>query len=439
MSGQLRVIKVGFGLVLTGISGVIVRALMAPSEPPPRWDLFLFILVALVGAIGSYVALLLGRCAEGGVDMGGRYWWPEQRSAWFGFGLFLIVIPVFLVFYATTSYSADARRIAELDYSISPAQVDKVLSFEHSQNRRTGNSAYASEIEASIPFSDGPRNIVGKVYSDEPMRPGDTVWALYAPSSSSLGAVLDTNRSVLQEKVGGSAGAPLIFLVVGWAAWWLFLAWLCGRSGSSFPALKAGRARSLEVIVRGGGSARVSASGKAAVSRRPSPCLFLSVGGNRQMLFFMDRAIDPVALGSAITGEALLYWAPPLRSGQHNTTKRQAVLIVPGDRYVRGWVDETPDYPLPEGLLVPASKDIPGNRPRAIVTKPIWEPSIHGVGFVALQIALLALLMMTLNIGTAGMVLAAIVALLALPAAWMVTANRRTRRLTQFLTEIRLS
>jgi hypothetical protein len=437
MSAKPRVMKCCLMLVLAGVIGVVVRALTAPSEPPPRWDLFILILVALAGALGAFIALFLSRSTRAGVAFGSRYWWPEQRSTWMGFGLFLTVIPVSLVFYATNSYSVDARRIADMDHVIRVVEVRDVLSSDHSENQRTGNSSYASKIEISISFSDGRRTIEGKVYSDEPLRSGDVVWALYAPSSKSSGAVLSANRGDLEEKVGGTVGVPLILLVVGWAAWWLFLALLCGRVGSSFPALKSGRARSLEVLVSGGAAARFGGDGSGGAGR-PSPCLLLSVGRDTQLPFLMNRAVDSSALGSTITGEACLYWAPPLRGGHQNSAKRQAVLVVPGDRYVRGWVTETLGSPLPDGSPVPAAKELPGSSRelRAIITLPVWEASIHGVGLVALQIALLALLVMTLNIGTAGAVLLAVIALLALPVAWMVTASRRTRRLTRFLSAV---
>lgn len=436
MSNMFRTMSVWLTLVALGIVAVVVRALGAPSEPTPRWDLFVCILVALTGATGGFIALRRTLPSVMSADSGGRYWWPVQRSTWMGFGLFLIVVPVLLVAYATLSYSAEAWRITEAGHTIRGVKVNEVISSEQSSNQRTGNSTYSSEVEVSVPFAAGSRDVAGKVFSDEPMQPGDEVWALYAPSSASLGAILDTDRGALAEKTGGHAGLPLVLLVAGWTAWWLFLAWLCGTVGSSLPGLKAGRVRALGVSVVGGGSARVRRSQDGQELGRPNPCLLLEGASGVRLRLFMDRAVDPVSLAANIAGEVQLYWAPRPRTGSQGSSRRQAVLVAPDNRYVRGWVDAAPGSVIPDGAPVPASKELPGGRDlRAIRTLPVWDPAVHGVGFVALQVALLALMLMTLGVGTLGAAGLASIAVLALPIAWMVTASRRARNLGRLLVQ----
>lgn len=433
MSHMFRSMRVYLTLVALGLVALVVRALVAPSDATPRWDLLVCILVALTGAVGGYITLLRSRPSTDGVDSGSRYWWPTQRSTWMGFGLFLIVVPVLLVVYATLSYSADAWRITEAGHTISEVKVHEVLSSERSKNQRTRNSTYSSEIEVSIPFASGSRDVKGKVFSDEPMRPGDEVWALYAPSSGSLGAILDTDRGALEEKTGGPAGISLILLVVGWTAWWLFLAWVCGGVGSSLPALKTGRVRALPVSVVGGGAARARKPQGDPEAGRPNPCLLLEGADGARLRLMMDRAVNPVSLAADVAGEAQLYWAPP-QSGQQGSARSQAVLVVSGNRYVRGWLEGALGSGIPDGALVPASKELPhGRELRAIRTLPVWDPAVHSAGLVALQVALLALMAMTLGVGTAGAVLLASVAVLALPIAWVVTASRRTRHLAKLL------
>ncbi len=76
-----------------------------------------------------------------------------------GFGLFLTIVPVLLVVFATSTYSAEARRITDVGYAISEVKVHKVLSSEHSTNQRTRNTTYSSEVEVSIPFATGSRTV----------------------------------------------------------------------------------------------------------------------------------------------------------------------------------------------------------------------------------------------------------------------------------------
>ena len=433
---MFRTMRIWRALVGLGMAAVVLRALTAPSEPAPRWDLLVCILVALAGATGGFIALHRSRPSNIGTDSGSRYWWPEQRSAWMGFGLCLTVVPVLLVVYATSSSSAGARHITKTGHTISEVKVQKVLSSEHSRNHRTGNSSYYSEVEVSIPFTAGSRAVAGMVFSDVPMRPGDEVWALYAPSSESLGAILDTDRGDLEGKAGGHAGLPLILLVTGWTAWWLFLALLCGSVGSSLPGLKTGRVRTLGVSVVGGGAAQIGKSQDGAELSRPYPCLLLDRVDGARLRLYMDRAVNPVPLAADIAGEAQLYWAPRPRTEHHDSARSQAVLVVPGSRYVRGWIDGRPGSTIPDGAPVPAAKELPGGRGlRAIRTLPVWDPAVHGVGLLALQAALLALVITTLGVGTAGALLLASVAVLALPVAWMVTARRRTRHLAKILVQ----
>ncbi len=433
---MFRTMRACLALVALGITALVVCALAAPFEATPRWDLLVCTLVALVGATGGFITLRRNRPSEAGIASGGRYWWPAQRSAWMGFGLFLIIVPVLLVVYATFSNSADAWRITEAGHTITEVKVHGVLSSEHSRNQRTGSTTYSSEVEVSIPFASGSRDVSGKVFSDEPMRAGDEVWALYAPSSGSLGAILDTDRGALEEKTGEPASLPLILLVAGWTTWWTLLAWVCGTVGSSLPALKAGRVRSLGVSVVGGGAARGRKSQDGQESGRPNPCLLLNGPGGVRLRLFMDRAVDPVSVAENASGEAQLYWAPQPRSGSQAPARRQAVLVLQGNRYVRGWVDAAPGSVIPDGAPVSASKELPGGRElRAIRTLPVWDPAVHGVGFVALHVALLALMLMTLGVGNTGAVLLASVAVLALPVAWMVTASRRTRQLAELLVQ----
>jgi hypothetical protein len=64
-----------------------------------------------------------------------------------------------------------------------------------------------------VPFDDGSQSEEATISSKTQVEPGDQVWALYAPSSASVGVFVDSDRDSLESKVGGPmAGLALIAL-----------------------------------------------------------------------------------------------------------------------------------------------------------------------------------------------------------------------------------
>jgi hypothetical protein len=423
-----------------GLLAAVVRILIQPSTPLPRWDLLVCLALASVGVGGGLACIRRGPFPEpGGAGMR-RYWWPDQRSSWMGSGLLAGLVPVFLVAYAATSYSPEAWRIVEAGHTIRAVEVQKVLASKYvKSNKHTGH--YATEIVVSVPFDGGREPVEGQIRSDTPVERGDRAWALYAPSSAGLGAVVDEDRDALRAKIGGSAEAPLSIMVLGWTAFCLFLAvgggGVAGAPRKIGPVLKAGRARSLLVTVTGGGVALDRRPPKGSESNRPKPRLQLEGVDGELLDLFMDRAVDPVSVARCVTGsQAKLYWGAQPQEQPHGASAAHAVLVLDGERYVRGWMETNDGSNLPEGSPVPAGKELPeGREVRAIRTFPIWDAALHSGGLWALLFGLVALAITTLGVGTVTTIVLAAVAYLSLVVAWGSVASRRTRYLRSLLPE----
>ncbi|MBT2395186.1 hypothetical protein [Streptomyces sp. ISL-100] len=408
----------------------------------PRWDLLVCLGVSAVGVAGCLAVLRRGPFPQPGALVARRFWWPEQRSAWMFFGLFAWLMPVFLLLYASMSYSPEAWRIVDAGHTIRAVEVQQVMSSEYVKNQRTRNGHYVTEVQVLVPFDSGNEPEEGKVFSETPVEPGDQVWALYAPSSASPGAIVAGDRGSLEEKTGASAGAPLVLLTLGWTAGCLLLALggggLAGATRRFRPALRKGRSRCLLVTVVEAGVALDERPPKGSVPNRPKPVLRLEAAHGERLDLFTDRVVDPVDLARRIVGSrAKLYWGPGAQVERHAASAAHAVLVVEGEGYINGWAETSDGSGLPEGSPVPAAKQLPeGRELRALRTYPVWHPALHSAGLWALLISLLALAITAIGVSNVWTLVLAAVAFLSPAVAWMVTASRRTRHLENLLPDV---
>lgn len=436
MRNRSRALNAGLIVAGLGLVGAVARALAVSSAPLPRWDLLVCLLLGMVGVGGCFLAVRRGPFPEGGGVGTRKYWWPEQRSGWMGFGLFAAIVPVAIVAYAAISPSPKAWQMVEAGHTIRAVEVQEVLASKFVKQQRSGH--YDNEVRVSVSFDSGRVLVEDDYVSGHPAEVGDKVWALYAPSSTRLGADIDSDRGVLLQQVGGPAQKPILLMVVGWVAGCLLLA--VGGGGVAGPvrrmrALRQGHARSLYVSVTGVDVALDLRPPKGSEPDRPKPCLRLE-GDNGEVLdLFVDRLVDPVSLGRAITGShAKLYWGPEPREQPHRASAAHAVLVLDGEHYLRGWMETHNGAILPEGTPVPAGKELPeGSSLRAVRTFPVWDPALHSGGLGTLLFGLAALAMTTLGVGNKATVALAVVAYLSTVVAWGSVASRRTRYLRSFL------
>jgi hypothetical protein len=362
-----------------------------------------------------------------------KYWWPAQRNGLLGFGFWTWIIPVFFVVYAALTPSPQAWEIADAGQSIRTAEVESVLSSKYVQSNKSGH--YATEVQVSVPFDEGPRTVEDKFASDSPMKRGGLVWVLYAPSSLDLGVLIDDDRDYLETEVGGPVEISVVLTAIGWAAF----CWMLNLLGSVRPgpantikhALKAGIVRSLSVTVGRVGVRVDERPSKSSTIKRPKPCVRLDTMDGVHLDLYLDRVIDPVPLAQFMSGaQANLYWRPPVQDLPYRASVGYAVLILSDQRCLQGWLETADGSNMPEGSIVPESDEFPeGRELRVIRPFPVWDPALHSPGLWALLISLLALVTISLGMGTFFTIVLAAVAFLAPVVARSVYQGRLTRRL----------
>jgi hypothetical protein len=91
-------------------------------------------------------------------------------------------------------------------------------------------------------------------------------------------------------------------------------------------------------------------------------------------------------------------WMPPHPNLPYRKSVGYAVLILGDQRCVPGWL-ETPDgSDLPEGEIVtglPAGTEL-----RTVYSEPVWDPALHNPVLGAMILGVMALLGVSLGVGT---------------------------------------
>ncbi|MEV0369889.1 hypothetical protein AB0I10_08715 [Streptomyces sp. NPDC050636] len=435
MTRNPRAITACLALGGVGLAATLVRVLMQPSLPLPRWDLLACLALAVAGVAAALVLVRMGRDPEPGGIGTRKYWWPDQRTAWLRAGCAAVFVPAFLVAYAAMSYSPEAWAIDRAGGRIGTVEVQKVLSSEYHRTKNSGH--YSMEIEVSVPFDKGAVTAWGQFDSKTPVERGDQVWALYAPSSAELGAYVDGDPDDLRQRIGGAAPTGLWIIMLGWIALWVFMAKIGGASAGAAsgirPAMRTGKARWLPVTVLGAGVALGPTPAKGEANRS-NPRVQVEGSRGQRLDLFTDRVVDPVELDRSLAGRpATLYWARDDRTSRAHKFV-QGVLVVDGERYVRGWAEGADGSRLPSGKSVSAGTELPeGGELRAVWTRPRWQADLQARGMLWLLIGLLALLAITLGVGDAATLMLAGLAAFAPLVARVVVSHHRGRNLRSLL------
>ncbi len=278
MNGRFRALSAWLVVGGLGLLAAVVRVLLKPSLPLPRWDVLACLVVAAVGVAGCLAVVRQGALPEPGGVGTRRRWWPEGRRAWKGAALYAWGMTLFVFVFAALSYSPAAWRVVDAGHTIRSVEVQKVLSSEFVKKLKRADH-YVTEVQVSVPFDDGSQSQKTTISSKTQVEPGDHVWALYAPSSASVGVFVDADRDSLESKVGGPMVGLALFALT-WTTGCLLFAVVGGRSVGT-PGLRAGRSRSLVVMPVGGRVAVPKRTPKEATAGEPKPCLALEgIGGD---------------------------------------------------------------------------------------------------------------------------------------------------------------
>ncbi|MEJ8648819.1 hypothetical protein WKI65_12150 [Streptomyces sp. MS1.AVA.3] len=431
---RTRVINACLTAAGVGMLAAVVRALMRPSTPLPRWDLLACLALTAVGLVSALRCLRRGAIPQAGQTETCRYWWPDRNDGWVVAGLWATIIPVGMFFYAALSFSPEAARIVEAKGSIQEVSVQKVLSSEYVREKHSGH--YEVVARVAVSFDSGARSEKVQFTSESQVESGSKVWAFYAPSSAKLGVLVNGDREVLEEKTGGFAQwgivAIVLFMTGFCLLWGAFFGGFTKASRGLRSPLKKGLCRSLPVTVKSVGVVMDSTTNtKGVTTALPKPRVRLE-GHEWELL--LDPAIDPSHLSREIKGlEAKLYWVK-FAANRPGAKRVRAMLVLDGQRCVQGVLRVAGGSECPEGDPVPAAESLPeGDGLRAIRTYPVWDPKVHAEGLWWLVAAVVALAAVVFGVGRWGAGILCFAAFGCLFIARMVMKDRRTRYLKGFL------
>ncbi|MCW7984522.1 hypothetical protein XF35_03855 [Streptomyces platensis subsp. clarensis] len=347
------------------------------------------------------------------------------------------ILPVGLLFYAALSSSPEATRITEAGGDIRAVSVQKVLSSEYVRKKNTHH--YTVMARVSVPFDAGTRPVEAEFNSDSRVEHGDKVWALFSPSSAGLGVLVESDREVLEEKMGGPAQWGIQVFVLSMAVFCLLVGILFGGftkvSRGLRGALTSGRCRSLPVTVGGVDVALYRNPPKEDTPRQVKPRLKLEAYEGQRLEVLLDPVVDPLPLSQEVTGrQAQLYWRAFRPDERPGTRHASAMVVLDGQRCVRGRLGAVGGADLPEGVPVPVSDDLPeGDGLRAIRTLPAWDPKFHTPGLWTLLVGVFALGIVAFGVGRLVALILCAVAFLAPAVARGWVKSRRNRYLQGFL------
>ena len=433
---RVRMIKFCLAVAVAGVSAAAVRVLMLPSAALPRWDLLACLGLTVIGIAGGLACLSRGPFPHSDGAQTSRHWWPDRNGAWIAAGLCAGVLPVGLLFYAAVSFSPEAGRIADAGGAIRAVPVQKVVSSEYV--RKKNSRHYAVVAQVSVPFDSGRKQERAAFNSDSRVERGDSVWALFSPSSARLGVLVESDREVLEEKRGGSAQWGIQVFALAYAIFCLLVGIAFGgvakASRGMRRPLKKGQCRSLAVTVTGVGVGvdRIPSQGGTVGQPKPRVEIEGDAGGRLEVL--LDPVVDPVHLSQEINGRrATLYWAH-FAVDRPGPKRVRAMLVLDGQRCVRGVLRVGDVAEGPEGRQVPVSKALPeGDDLRAIRPLPAWDPRFHAPALWSLLVGVLALSGIAFGAGRVAALLLCAVACLALAVSRVWGKSRRKRYLQGLL------
>ncbi|MFE1172002.1 hypothetical protein [Streptomyces sp. NPDC058773] len=433
---RTRVIHACLTAAGAGVLAVVVRVLMRPAAALPRWDLLGCLALTVVGLMGALRCLRRGPVPRAGVGSS-RFWWPARNYGWSVAGLWAAAVPVVLFLYGSLAYSPEAARITEAGGGIREVSVRKVLSAEYVRRKNSGY--YEVVARVAVPFDTGTRPERAAFTSEHRTGRGDTVWALFAPASAELGVLVDSDRDDLRAKAGGPAqGDVLVFVLVA-AGVGLCLAVVFGGfsrapRGLRRP-LKKGWCRVASVTVRSVAVVEHRTTGhQGVVSRQLRPVLKLEGADGERLDVLLAPVIDPLHLSRDINGlPAQLYWGQ--RAAEHpGPLGARAMVVLEGQRCLRGDLMAGRASDRPEGTVVPAAGSLPeGDRLRAIRTYPAWDRALHAEGLCWVMAGVLALGVVAFGVGRWVSLALGVVAYGVLFIARMVINDSRARYLKGFL------
>ncbi|MCF3143040.1 hypothetical protein [Streptomyces platensis] len=396
---RTRVIPACFTVAVAGVLAAVVRVLIRPAAALPRWDLLGCLALTVAGLVGALVCLRRGPVPRAEGAGSSRFWWPARNYGWSVAGVWAAVVPVGLFLYGALAYSPEAARITEADGGIRAVSVRKVLSAEYVRRKHSGY--YEVVARVAVPFEAGTRSERAAFTSERRTERGDRVWALFAPASADLGVLVDSDRDALRAKAG------------------------------------KGRCRTAPVTVRSVEVVEGSTKGhQGVVSRWLRPVLRLDGAGGERLDVLLDPVIDPSQLSREVNAlPARLYWEQ--RAVEHpGPLRARAMVVLEGQRCLRGDLTAGRAPDRPEGTAVPATASLPGgDRLRAIRTYPAWDPALHAEGLWWVMSGVLALGVVAFGVGRWVSFALGVVAFGVLFIARLTMNDSRTRYLKGFLPE----
>ncbi|MER6845257.1 hypothetical protein [Streptomyces platensis] len=436
---RTRVIPVCFTVAVAGVLAAVVRVLIRPAAALPRWDLLGCLALTVAGLVGALVCLRRGPVPRAEGAGSSRFWWPARNYGWSVAGVWAAVVPVGLFLYGALAYSPEAARITEADGGIRAVSVRKVLSAEYVRRKHSGY--YEVVARVAVPFEAGTSSERAAFTSERRTERGDRVWALFAPASADLGVLVDSDRDALRAKAGGSAPGDLLAVVPVAAGLVLCLGTVLGgfarASRGLRRPLKKGRCRTAPVTVRSVEVVEGSTKGhQGVVSRWLRPVLRLDGAGGERLDVLLDPVIDPSQLSREVNGlPARIYWEQ--RAVEHpGPLRARAMVVLEGQRCLRGDLTAGRAPDRPEGTAVPAAASLPGgDRLRAIRTYPAWDPALHAEGLWWVMSGVLALGVVAFGVGRWVSFALGVVAFGVLFIARLTMNDSRTRYLKGFLPE----
>lgn len=394
--------------------------------PLPRWDLLAFVALGGGGVLIRCVALRQTPPKPApepvpphapGFRADQRAWWPARRAATGGVMLWIVWTPLFLlaIFAAKTTAMVDEIRAHGPEIArVTVTEVEDLALYKSST--AGSKSRVVQEIQANTRYDGTGDQISGKIQGTTSVEPDDELWALYAPSSPSSGAMLNTFRFEIDEYAVGLTPTHALLLitflpaVVGVMRWRRVRAGKEGLAGQEpvAVAIHTGRARALRVRVNGHARSDLH---RAPVLRLAAP------EGSRELL--LGKWVDTDHVASHCDGqEGWLYWArttrdsPPLtapgtkaspgifararrRMRNRRPATNAAVLVLSDGSYLRGRTLEALDGPSAPGNRIPRIRaaDCPEARPagQRVLRRPRIRPlslAFALTGLVALSLML---------------------------------------------------